>query len=53
MRRIIAIQHTESMQHVNGMVGSWQDWDLTERLAWNRQNEWANALRRKPAIKNM
>lgn len=30
MRKIIAIQHTESMQHVNGMVGSWQDWDLTE-----------------------
>ena len=30
MRRIITIQHTQSIHHTNGMVGSWTDWDLTE-----------------------
>ncbi|MCL2320938.1 MAG: phosphoglycerate mutase family protein [Oscillospiraceae bacterium] len=30
MRNIITIQHTQSVQHTNGMVGSWTDWDLTE-----------------------
>ena len=29
MRRIITIQHTQSLQHTNGMIGSWRDWDLT------------------------
>ena len=29
MKQIITIQHTQSMHHVNGMVGSWTDWDLT------------------------
>jgi Fructose-2,6-bisphosphatase len=31
MKNIITIQHTESLQHTNGMIGSWRDWDLTER----------------------
>lgn len=31
MRQIIIVQHCESEQHVNGMVGSWRDWPLTER----------------------
>jgi len=30
MKQIITIQHTQSVHHTNGMVGSWTDWDLTE-----------------------
>ncbi|HOP10735.1 MAG TPA: histidine phosphatase family protein [Oscillospiraceae bacterium] len=30
MKNIITIQHTQSAQHTNGMIGSWADWDLTE-----------------------
>lgn len=30
MKNIITIQHTQSIHHTNGMVGSWTDWDLTE-----------------------
>ena len=30
MHNIITIQHTQSIHHTNGMVGSWTDWDLTE-----------------------
>ena len=30
MKNIITIQHTESVHHTNGMVGSWTDWDLSE-----------------------
>ena len=30
MKTIFTIQHTESMHHTNGMVGSWTDWDLSE-----------------------
>ena len=30
MKKIITIQHTQSVHHTNGMVGSWTDWDLTE-----------------------
>lgn len=30
MKHIITVQHTESVHHKNGMVGSWTDWDLTE-----------------------
>lgn len=30
MKNIITIQHTQSIQHTNGMIGSWRDWDLTE-----------------------
>lgn len=29
MKNIITIQHTQSVQHTNGMIGSWTDWDLT------------------------
>uniref|UniRef100_UPI00403FB73F histidine phosphatase family protein n=1 Tax=Candidatus Enterococcus willemsii TaxID=1857215 RepID=UPI00403FB73F len=31
MKRIITIQHTESEHHLNGMVGSWTDWELSKR----------------------
>lgn len=30
MKNIITIQHTQSIHHINGMVGSWTDWDLTD-----------------------
>lgn len=30
MKQIITIQHTQSVHHTNGMVGSWTDWDLSE-----------------------
>ena len=29
MKNIITIQHTQSVQHTNGMIGSWTDWELT------------------------
>ncbi len=30
MKTIITIQHTQSVHHINGMVGSWTDWALSE-----------------------
>ena len=30
MKKIITIQHTQSVQHINGMMGSWTDWELTD-----------------------
>ena len=30
MKRIFTVQHTQSEHHINGMVGSWTDWNLTE-----------------------
>lgn len=30
MRTVITIQHTQSIHHTNGMVGSWTDWDLSD-----------------------
>ena len=29
MKNIITVQHTQSLHHVNGMVGSWTDWELS------------------------
>ena len=31
MKKIITIQHTQSVHHTNGMVGSWTDWALSEQ----------------------
>ena len=31
MKRIITVQHTQSIHHINGMVGSWTDWELSEK----------------------
>lgn len=31
VKNIITIQHTQSIHHTNGMVGSWTDWDLSEK----------------------
>lgn len=30
MKTIITVQHTQTVHHTNGMVGSWTDWDLSE-----------------------
>ncbi len=30
MKRIITIQHPQSIHHTNGMIGRWTDWDLSE-----------------------
>ncbi|HEX3037988.1 MAG TPA: histidine phosphatase family protein [Oscillospiraceae bacterium] len=30
MKNIITIQHTQSIHHTNGMIGSWTDWDLSD-----------------------
>lgn len=30
MKTIITVQHTQSHQHINKMIGSWADWELTE-----------------------
>lgn len=42
MKTIITVQHTQSLHHNNGMIGSWTDWDLSplgiqqaDRLAKN------------------
>ena len=31
MKTIILVQHTEAEHHLNGYIGAWQDWNLTER----------------------
>lgn len=28
---IIMVQHTESLHHINGCIGAWGDWELTQR----------------------
>ena len=30
MKNNFTVQHTQSVHHINGMVGSWTDWELTE-----------------------
>ena len=30
-KTIITVQHTESLHHVNGMIGAWGDWELTKQ----------------------
>lgn len=30
MKNIFTVQHTQSVHHTNGMVGSWTDWELSE-----------------------
>ncbi len=29
-KNILVVQHTQSIQHTNGMIGAWADWDLTD-----------------------
>jgi len=37
-KNIITVQHTESMHHKNGMIGSWSDWELTETGMQHAEN---------------
>ena len=30
MKKVITVQHTESIHHNNGMIGSWTDWELSD-----------------------
>lgn len=30
MKNIITIQHTQSIHHINQMIGGWGDWSLSE-----------------------
>jgi len=30
VKNVITIQHAQSIQHTNGMMGSWTDWELTK-----------------------
>lgn len=30
-KNIITVQHTESEHHTNGMIGSWTDWELSQK----------------------
>ncbi len=38
MKTIITVQHTQSIHHTNGMVGSWTDWELTDLVRQQAQN---------------
>lgn len=29
MKKLITLQHPQSLHHTNGMIGSWTDWDLS------------------------
>lgn len=49
MKKIITVQHTQSIHHTNGMVGSWTDWELSElgiqqanKIGENLKNELKN-----------
>ena len=38
MKHIITVQHTQSQHHINGMVGSCTDWELTEKGIQQAEN---------------
>lgn len=38
IKKLITIQHCQSEQHLNGMVGGATDWPLTD-WAYNRQTK--------------
>ena len=44
MKNIITIQHTQSIHHTNGMIGSWTDWDLSELGIQQAENIGRNLL---------
>ena len=52
MQHIITVQHTQSVHHTNGMVGSWTDWDLTE-LGREQADRIGRALKEELAGKNV
>lgn len=38
MKTIITIRHTQAVHHTNGMVGSWTDWELTDKGKEHAEN---------------
>ena len=52
MKHIITVQHTQSVHHTNGMVGSWTDWDLTE-LGKKQADEIGKKLKKELAGKKV
>lgn len=51
MKTIITIQHTQSVHHTNGMVGSWTDWDLSD-LGVEQAKRIGEKLKKELADKN-
>ena len=51
MKIIITIQHTQSVHHTNGMVGSWTDWDLSD-LGVEQAKRIGEKLKKELADKN-
>ena len=39
LKNIITIQHLESIHHTNGMIGSWTDWELSEKGIEQAENK--------------
>ncbi|MFD2743924.1 MULTISPECIES: histidine phosphatase family protein [Sphingobacterium] len=37
-KNVITIQHPESIHHTNGMIGSWTDWELSEKGLLQAEN---------------
>ncbi len=52
MKTIITIQHTQSVHHTNGMVGSWTNWELTE-LGKQQANQIGEKLKGELQEKNI
>lgn len=50
MKNVITIQHTQSIHHMNGMIGSWTDWDLSEQ-GYEQANRIGERLSREIADK--
>ncbi|QES93963.1 histidine phosphatase family protein [Empedobacter brevis] len=50
-KNIITIQHPESIQHTNGMIGSWTDWELTEKGIRQAENITRNIRKEYPDIR--
>ncbi|WGX77677.1 histidine phosphatase family protein (plasmid) [Paraclostridium bifermentans] len=49
MKKIILVQHTQSIHHTNGMIGSWTDWDLSD---FGKQQAEVIAINLKEEIKD-
>lgn len=50
-KNIITVQHPESIHHTNGMIGSWTDWELTEKGIIQAENIARNIRKEFPDIR--
>ena len=53
MKHFITVQHTQSLHHINGMVGSWTDWELSDlgkQQADNTGKKLAEELKNKDTV---